>query len=60
MARQHTKLALGGAGDEHLGFAGPHLLFDGYELDMELICHYGSSSTPDRGGGSPGVAVELK
>ena len=48
MAWQHTQLALGGAGDEHLGLAGPHLLFDGHKLDMELICHAGSSSTPDR------------
>src|SRR5512139_3780488 len=35
----HAEFALDGARDDHLGVAGPHLLLDGYEIDVQLLGH---------------------
>jgi len=43
MAGQHTDLTLGGAGHEHFGLAGPDLLLDGDDLDVQLLGHAVSS-----------------
>ena len=39
-----TELALGRAGDEHLGLTGPDLLLDRHKLDVQLPCHASYSS----------------
>ena len=46
VTRQHTDLTLGGAGDEHLGIAGPHALLDGDDLDVQLVGHAVSLFVP--------------
>jgi hypothetical protein len=36
---QYTDLTLRGTSDHHFGLAGPHLLFDGDNLNVQLIGH---------------------
>ena len=39
VAGQDAELTLGGPRDDHLGLAGPDLLLDGDDLDVQLLGH---------------------